>query len=74
MHYHTFGVHDFILVLKGCGRLHLAQIENDKIVKDSQEIVNIIEGDFYELKPFILHGFETLDSALTGCKLRSSKS
>ncbi|RYV02465.1 hypothetical protein SOPP22_09415 [Shewanella sp. OPT22] len=64
MHYHTFGVHDFVFVLQGSGRLHLAQIKNSQIVEGSNEVIHIHAGDFYDFKPYVLHGLETLEETL----------
>lgn len=64
-HYHTFGDFDFFIILKGSGKLHLAQIENDKIVPGSEEVKLLNEGDFCAVNPYTLHGMEALENGMT---------
>ncbi|RYV00676.1 hypothetical protein SOPP22_17880 [Shewanella sp. OPT22] len=64
-HYHTFGDFDFFVIIKGSGQLHLAQVEDDKIVPGSEEIKPLKQGDFCAVSPYTLHGMEALENGMT---------
>ena len=64
-HYHTFGDFDFFVILKGSGRLHIAQVEHDKVVPGSEEVKPLEAGDFCSVNPYTLHGIESLENGIT---------
>ena len=64
-HYHTYGDIDIFSVISGCGDLHLAKVEKDKVVPGTEEKLSLKKGDTYCIAPYTLHSIETGDDPIT---------
>lgn len=63
-HFHTYGDIDIFTVAEGSAYLHLAKIEEDKIVPGTEEKILVKKGDTYSVGPYTLHGLETTDDSV----------
>lgn len=64
-HFHTYGDIDIFTIVSGSGHLHLAKMEQDRIVPGSKEKLSLKEGDTYCIDPYTLHSIETGKDPIT---------
>ncbi len=57
-HFHTYGDIDIFSVVSGGGFLHLAKVEDDKVVAGTEEKIPLKKGDTYCIEPYTLHSVE----------------
>ncbi len=63
-HFHTYGDIDVFMVVESSGTLHLAAVNDDKKVIDTDEALPLKQGDIYSVKPYFLHSIETHDESI----------